>query len=73
MNGIEVTKQVEFNGKKEFKSTSTPLQAMCFDYEMIMENFNINLEIDTTDFEETEVSNEEEENKKLSEQQCFSF
>ena len=47
-NGVEVTKRVDIGeGRTEFRKTSTPEQAMCFDYEMIMSSYNINLEIDT--------------------------
>ena len=47
-NGVEITKRVDIGeGRTEYRKTSTPEQAMCFDYEMIMDSYNINLEIDT--------------------------
>ena len=45
--GVEVKKMVETDGGREYRNTSSTEQAMCFDYEQIMENYNINLEIDT--------------------------
>lgn len=46
--GIEITTRVEgSDGRDEFKKTTMVEQAMCFDYEMIMNSYNINLEIDT--------------------------
>ena len=42
--GVEVKKAIETeSGGREFRSTSSTEQAMCFDYEQIMENYNINL------------------------------
>lgn len=51
-HGVEVVQQVEINGKKEYKKTSMIDQAMCFDYEMLMKAFDINLEIDEDDLNE---------------------
>lgn len=45
--GIEVTKEVEVDGKKYYRKTSTTKQALCFDYAELMANYNINLNIDT--------------------------
>ena len=56
VNGVEVTKQIDENVTKQYKATSTPQQAMCFDYELLMENYNINLEIDTRDFDEEDTA-----------------
>lgn len=44
--GVEVSTRIESGGKEEFKKTTMVEQAMCFDYEMIMNAYNINLEID---------------------------
>lgn len=55
--GQEVTTRVETDGKEEFKKTTMVEQAMCFDYEMIMNAYNINLEVDAgidNDFQNTE-------------------
>lgn len=55
--GQEVTTRVETDGKEEFKKTTMVEQAMCFDYEMIMNAYNINLEVDAgidNDFQKTE-------------------
>lgn len=55
--GQEVTTRVETDGKEEFKKTTMVEQAMCFDYEMIMSAYNINLEVDAgidNDFQKTE-------------------
>lgn len=55
--GQEVTARVETDGKEEFKKTTMVEQAMCFDYEMIMNAYNINLEVDAgidNDFQKTE-------------------
>lgn len=55
--GQEVTTRVETDGKEEFKKTTMVEQAMCFDYEMIMNAYNINLEVDAgidNDFQQTE-------------------
>ena len=68
INGIEVTAQVEENGQKKIKATSTPQQAMCFDYEELMATFGINLEIDTSDLDEPV-----EEAKTESKQETFQF
>lgn len=46
--GVEVTEQVENGGKREYLKTSIVDQAMCFDYEMIVQNYNINLAIDSS-------------------------
>lgn len=57
--GIEVTARVEgAEGRDEFKKTTLVEQAMCFDYEMIMNSYNINLEIDT-DADEATTGDEE--------------
>lgn len=45
--GVEVKALVETETGKEYRSTSSTEQAMCFDYEQIMADYNINLEIDT--------------------------
>lgn len=45
--GVEVKKIVDTDNGRELRGTSSTEQAMCFDYEQIMENYNINLEIDT--------------------------
>lgn len=46
--GVEVRTAIDTgDGRTEYRKTSSTEQAMCFDYEMIMENYNINLEIDT--------------------------
>lgn len=45
--GIEVTKEIEVDGKKYYRKTSTTKQALCFDYTELMANYNINLNIDT--------------------------
>lgn len=64
--GIEVQKEVPINGTSgaSFQKTSQWDQAMCFDYELIEEHYNINLEIDTPysekerkDREEGEITN----------------
>lgn len=55
--GQEVTTRVETDGKEEFKKTTMVEQAMCFDYEMIMNAYNINLEVDAgidNDFQNTD-------------------
>lgn len=55
--GQEVTTRVETDGKEEFKKTTMVEQAMCFDYEMIMNAYNINLEVDAgidNDYQKTE-------------------
>ena len=44
--GVEVTKEVEVDGKKYYRKTSSTKQALCFDYTELMENYNINLNID---------------------------
>lgn len=46
--GIEVTKEIEVDGKKYYRKTSTTKQALCFDYAELMANYNINLNIDTS-------------------------
>lgn len=46
--GMEVTARMETtDGKEKFGKTTMVEQAMCFDYEMIMDAYNINLEVDT--------------------------
>ena len=46
-HGIEQTKAVETpTGGIEYKKISTVDQALCFDYDMIMENYGINLEVE---------------------------
>ena len=46
--GIEVTKEIEVDGKRYYRKTSTTKQALCFDYAELMANYNINLNIDTS-------------------------
>ena len=54
-NGIEVVKEVDFgNGQKRFYKQSTTKQALCFDYNALMEAYNINLNM--------EISEKNEEN-----------
>ena len=74
-NGVEVTKRVDIgDGKTEFRKTSTPEQAMCFDYEMIMSSYNINLEIDTdTGDNNSEDSEDVKEEPLPPTQKKFSF
>jgi hypothetical protein len=71
----EVTKRVDIgDGKTEFRKTSTPEQAMCFDYEMIMSSYNINLEIDTdTGDNNSEDSEDVKEEPLPPTQKKFSF
>lgn len=71
--GVEVTTRIKnADGRDEFRKTSSTEQAMCFDYEMIMENYNINLEIDTSyDTEEKEEAVSEV--SLVSEQKKFEF
>ena len=58
--GVEVTTRVErTDGRDEFKKTTMVEQAMCFDYEMIVNSYNINLEVDTG-IEETIYQEEKE-------------
>lgn len=71
--GVEVKKAIETeSGGREFRSTSSTEQAMCFDYEQIMENYNINLEIDT-DAAGDSGTNKPEEPIKPNEPQQQSF
>lgn len=74
-NGVEVTKRVDIGeGRTEFRKTSTPEQAMCFDYEMIMSSYNINLEIDTdTGDNNSEDSEDVKEEPLPPTQKKFSF
>lgn len=53
--GVEVNKKIEYgDGTKTYVPTSQNQQALCFDYELIMANYNINLEIDTNPGDEEE-------------------
>ncbi len=53
--GVEVTAKVDIgSGRTEYRKTSSPEQAMCFDYTMIAQAYNINLEIDTDTGSEVE-------------------
>lgn len=66
--GMEVTAKTETpDGKEKFSKTSMVEQAMCFDYEMIMNAYNINLEIDTgiedNSLEMEQSSNTEQQSK----------
>ena len=56
--GVEVKKIVDTDNGRELRGTSSTEQAMCFDYEHIMEGYNINLEIDT-DMQDDNVINEQ--------------
>ncbi|MDM8337241.1 DNA primase [Mediterranea massiliensis] len=60
LKGVEVTKEVEAGGMKQFKKTSMTKQALCFDYNELMANYNINLNIDMSmsDDENDTTSNE---------------
>lgn len=60
LKGIEVTKEVEAGGMKQFKKTSMTKQALCFDYNELMANYNINLNVDmvTSDDDNNTTSNE---------------
>lgn len=44
--GVEVAKPVDEGDKVSWKKTSSVDRALCFDYEMIMQNYAINLEVD---------------------------
>ena len=45
--GVEVTKEVEWgDGQKMFKKTSVNVSAMCFDYDELARNYNINLNVE---------------------------
>lgn len=70
--GVEVTRQVErADGKTEYRKTSSTEQAMCFDYELIRQAYNINLEIDaeTKETESVDVTDERPDKR----QQQFDF
>lgn len=73
--GVEVTKKVERGGgKADYLPTSSPDQAMCFDYEAIMAAYNINLEIDTdTGRDADDDSPEVEEKPSVPSQSQFKF
>lgn len=72
--GVEVTAKVDTgDGHSEFRKTSTPEQAMCFDYTMIMNAYNINLEIDTDTGEQEEEKKEEPIAVSNQAQKQFSF
>ena len=60
LKGVEVTKEVEAGGMKQFKKTSMTKQALCFDYNELMANYNINLNVDmvTSDDDNNTTSNE---------------
>lgn len=60
--GIEVTKEIEVDGKKYYRKTSTTKQALCFDYAELMANYNINLNIDTSVLDD-EVEESTQDNK----------
>lgn len=69
--GVEVNKKIEYgDGTKTYVPTSQNQQALCFDYELIMANYNINLEIDTNPGDE-EV--EEENETSIDEQSKLEF
>lgn len=62
--GVEVTKEVEVDGKKYYRKTSSTKQALCFDYTELMENYNINLNIDmgVSEIEESDAHYKAKEN-----------
>lgn len=57
LKGIEVTKEVEEGGQKKFQKTSIIKQAICFDYEELMMNYNINLNVDIGVSEVEDIEN----------------
>lgn len=71
-NGVQVIKEVEVEGKKEFKKTTMVDQAMCFDYEMLSRSFDINLEIDEG-IEEENKGVETQKKKSVETQKEFTF
>ena len=68
--GVEVTKEVEVDGKKYYRKTSSTKQALCFDYTELMENYNINLNIDmgVSEIEEVKRREHNERSSKRSDQ-----
>lgn len=60
MNGQDVTRAVSTPQGTSFKKTSTVDRAICFDYDLIQSNFNINLEVDTYEGGLTENQNQYE-------------
>lgn len=56
--GVEVAKPVDEGGKLTWKKTSSVDIALCFDYETIMQDYSINLEVDLVDKEEEPVQEE---------------
>lgn len=57
--GMEVAKPVDDGSKVCWKKTSTVDRALCFDYEMIMQNYAINLEVDMGDSSEEQEPSEQ--------------
>lgn len=51
--GIEVTKAVDTGTGKEFKKTSGVDMAFCFDYQKIMDNYGIDINVYTDEFEDS--------------------
>lgn len=50
--GVEVAKPVDEGGKVVWKKATAVNVALCFDYEMIMQNYSINLEVDMGDIQD---------------------
>jgi hypothetical protein len=49
VKGVEMTKVIPVTGSSpQVIKTSTVDQAMCFDYELLAENYGVNLEIDNS-------------------------
>ncbi|MDC7147570.1 DNA primase [Bacteroides ovatus] len=71
--GMEVTARMEtIDGKEKFGKTTMVEQAMCFDYEMIMNAYNINLEVDTG-IEDNSLDTEPEQSPESESQKKFNF
>lgn len=71
--GVAVKEMVENAGKTEYLNTSMVEQGMCFDYELISQNFNINLEMESGTFEDPLDEADEDSETKATEQPDFKF
>ena len=52
--GVEVTREEGDGPQRVVKKASATAQALCFDYQQLVENFGINLNVETTDLSEDE-------------------